>query len=148
MPLPRTGACLHSGYSPKQWLGMFNLKTMTSKDDSPTRPLVKALDQNDTVKDSVEHAANELLVANAVLQTEIPEQPKNTDLIHALEKSQKVEVRIQESVEELVEVNALLEREIDERIDLERQLLATEAALAKTRNALTRQIEASTKRVV
>lgn len=115
--------------------------------DTPAvRPLIKALDQNDTVKESVEHSANELLVANAVLKTEIPDHAQNSDVVHALEKSRVVEERIQESVDELAQVNALLEREVDERIELERQLLATQAALAKTRSALTRQIEASTNR--
>lgn len=119
----------------------------THTTDSPAiRPLIQALDQNDTVKESVEHSAHELLVANTVLKTEIPDHAQTADVLHALEKSKVVEERIQESVNELGEVNALLEREIDERIDLERKLLTSQAALAKTRGALTRQIEASTKR--
>ena len=44
---------------------------MTTKASSPaqqTRPITKALAQNDAVKGAVEQSANELLVVNAVLQ--------------------------------------------------------------------------------
>ena len=120
--------------------------TQPTKDNPPIRPLVQALDQNDMVKEAVAHSANELLVANAVLQNEISGDAQTTPVIRALEKSQAAEERIQETVAELTQVNALLESEIDERIDLERKLLASDAALTQSKMALSRQIEATNSR--
>jgi C4-dicarboxylate-specific signal transduction histidine kinase len=49
----------------------------------------------------------------------------------ALENTEAIEEKIQTSAEDLAKVNKLLEHEIDERIDLERELLATKAALVR-----------------
>ncbi|MBC7608801.1 MAG: hypothetical protein H7228_04355 [Polaromonas sp.] len=103
---------------------------------SSTRPLLKALDQNDSVKETVKQSADELLVINAVLKKGIPEQAQTGDLAQALEKTEVIEDTIQESAKDLAEVNKLLEHEVDERIELERELLATKTALARAKSEL------------
>jgi hypothetical protein len=95
------------------------------------RPLVQALAQNDAVQTTVEQSADELLVVNAVLQKSIPNKAQSHDVVLALKKSESIGDAIAESADELQAVNELLEHEVDERILLERQLLATQAALAK-----------------
>ena len=98
---------------------------------SSARPLVKALNQNDSVKATVKQSADELLVINAVLKHGIPDHAQTGDVAQALEKTEAIEDKIQTSAEDLAAVNKLLEHEIDERIDIERELLATKAALAR-----------------
>ena len=95
------------------------------------KPLVKALSKNDSVKETVKQSADELLVINAVLKHGIPDQAQTGDVAQALDKSEVIEDAIQASADDLAHVNKLLEHEIDERIDLERQLLTTKAALAR-----------------
>ena len=96
-----------------------------------SKPLVKALQQNDSVKESVKQSADELLVINAVLKNGIPDHAQTGDVAQALEKTEAIEDKIQTSAEDLATVNKLLEHEIDERIDLERDLLITKAELAR-----------------
>ena len=108
-------------------------KKHASTSSHTTRPLVKALHQNDGVEEVVKQSADDLLVINAVLKKNIPEQSQKGDLAQALEKTEHIEDKIQESAEELSEVNTLLEHEVDERIELERKLLATQTALAKAK---------------
>ena len=105
-------------------------KSKSSTTES-SKPLVKALHQNDTVKEIVKQSGDELLVVNAVLKKGIPEHAQTGDLAQALKKTEVIEDKIQTSAEDLAIVNKLLEHEIDERIDLERELLATKAALAR-----------------
>lgn len=97
----------------------------------PAKPLVKALHQNGTVKETVKQSADELLVISAVLKHGIPEHAQTGDVAQALESTEAIEDKIQTSAEDLATVNKLLEHEIDERIDLERELLATKAALVR-----------------
>lgn len=104
-----------------------------------TRPLVKALHQNDGVEEVVKQSADDLLVVNAVLKKGIPEQAQTGDLAQALEKTEVIEDTIQESAKDLAEVNQLLEHEVDERITLERDLLATKNALARANVALAKK---------
>ena len=107
---------------------------MTTKKSTLTpsaKPLVKALHQNDSVKEAVKQSGDELLVINAVLKKGIPDHAVTGDVAQALEKTEVIEDKIQDSAENLATVNKLLEHEIDERIDLERELLATKAALAR-----------------
>lgn len=101
------------------------------KPDNPARPLVKALHQNDSVQETVKQSADELLVIHAVLKHGIPDEVQSGDVAQALEITEDIEERIQTSAHELEIVNKLLEHEIDERIDLERELLATKAALQR-----------------
>ena len=100
-----------------------------SKPDSPARPLVQALHQNDSVQETVKQSADELLVINAVLKKGIPDQAQTGDVAQALENTEDIEGTIQESAKNLAQVNQLLEHEVDERILLERELLATKTAL-------------------
>jgi hypothetical protein len=106
-----------------------------TKTNSPStdtaKPLVKALQQNGTVKETVKQSADELVVINAVLKHGIPDDAQTGDVAQALEKTEAIEEKIQTSAEDLASVNKLLEHEIDERIDLERELLATRTALER-----------------
>lgn len=104
-----------------------------------TRPLVKALHQNDGVEEVVKQSADDLLVINAVLKKNIPERSQMGDLAQALDKTEHIEEQIQASAEELSEVNTLLEHEVDERIALERELLVTKAALAQAKTERTKK---------
>jgi hypothetical protein len=101
-----------------------------------TRPLVKALHQNDGVEEVVKQSADDLLVINAVLKKNIPEHSQMGELAQALHKTEHIEDQIQESAQELGEVNTLLEHEVDERVILERKLLAAKTALAKAKAEL------------
>ena len=96
-----------------------------------SKPLAKALLQNDSVKETVKQSGDELLVINAVLKNGIPDHAQTGDVAQALEKTEAIEDKIQTSAEDLATVNKLLEHEIDERIVLERDLLATKAALVR-----------------
>lgn len=92
---------------------------------------MQALHQNDSVQETVKQSADELLVINAVLKHNIPDEVQRGDVAQALEITEDIEDRIQTSAQELETVNKLLEHEIDERIELERDLLATKAALLR-----------------
>lgn len=98
-----------------------------------TTSLARALDQNEAVKETVEHSADELLVINAVLKQEIPPHVQTSEVAQALELTGELEGRIQASAEELAQVNQVLEQEISDRADLERELAATKAALAQAK---------------
>ena len=100
-----------------------------SDTSTSARPLVKALHQNDSVKETVKQSGDELLVVNAVLKKGIPDHAVTGDLAQALELTEVIEDKIQTSAEDLAAVNKLLEHEIDERIALERELLATKTEL-------------------
>lgn len=114
-------------------------KKPASTSSHTTRPLVKALHQNDGVEEVVKQSADELLVINAVLKKGIPEQAQTGDLAQVLEKTEDIEDTIQASAQELAEVNQLLEQEVDERIALERELLATKTALSRVKTELTKK---------
>lgn len=96
-------------------------------------PLRHALKQNATIKDAVAHSADELLVINAVLQKEIPEQVQMGEVAQALEGIDELEDQIAKSAEDLAQVNQALEQEIGERAELEGELAATRDALAKVK---------------
>lgn len=98
------------------------------------RPLDRALEKNETVKETVEQSAQELLVINAVLKQEIPEHVQTGEVAQALQKSNELEGLIQDSAEELAQVNEALVQEIGEREDLERELAETKAALAEAQS--------------
>ena len=94
-----------------------------------TGALDRAREKNEAVKESVERSAQELVVINAVLTQEIPDHLQTGELAQALEKTEAIEGRIQESADDLAEVNQVLEQEIGERVELERELARTKAAL-------------------
>ena len=101
--------------------------------NAPT-PLERALDQNETVKDVVEQSAAELVVINAVLKQEIPGDVQTGDVAQALQRTDELEVKINDTAQDLAEVNEVLAQEIDQRVDLERELAKTRAALADAQN--------------
>jgi C4-dicarboxylate-specific signal transduction histidine kinase len=104
-----------------------------SSPSSAAEPLMRALDRNEAVKETVEQSANELLVINAVLKQELPGEVQAGEVAHALRKTDELETRIHESAEDLAQVNQALAQEIDERAVLERELARTKAALAKAK---------------
>ena len=103
----------------------------SSADKQLPTPLARALEQNEIVLNSVEQSATELVVINAVLKKEIPDPVKIGDVAQALQKTDELEAKINETAQELAQVNEVLEQEVDERADLERELAATKAALAR-----------------
>ena len=107
----------------------------SSPDTSPT-PLERALDQNATVQDTVERSAAELLVINAVLKQEIPDHIQIGEVAQALQKTDALESKISETAEDIAHINQVLAQEIGERVDLERELAATKAALEQARDQL------------
>jgi phosphoglycerate-specific signal transduction histidine kinase len=106
-----------------------------SQSSPPATALGQALEQNETIRDSVEQSAAELLVINTVLKQELPDDVQIGEIAQALQKTDELETRIQESAEELAEVNQVLAQEIDQRADLERELAATREALARAQAA-------------
>jgi phosphoglycerate-specific signal transduction histidine kinase len=130
----------HSAYRPiLSTLFAMSKNKHASTSSHGTRPLLKALNQNDGVEEVVKQSAYDLLVINAVLKKNIPEQSQMGDLAQALDKTEHIEDKIQESAEELGEVNTLLEHEVDERIALERELLVTKNALAQAKTELAKK---------
>jgi len=102
----------------------------------PATPLAQALDQNELVRETVEQSANELFVINTVLKQELPDELQTGEVAQALRKTDELETRIQESAEDLAQVNQVLEQELVERVDLERELEKTRAALDKAQDQL------------
>ncbi|MES2282456.1 MAG: hypothetical protein V4542_13670 [Pseudomonadota bacterium] len=98
-------------------------------------PLARALDQNEGVRDVVEQSAAELVVINAVLKQEIPDDAKVGEVAQALIKTDELETRITETAQELADVNEVLAQEIDQRADLERELADTKAQLEEARKS-------------
>ena len=91
--------------------------------------LSHALDKNEAVQESVEQSAAELLVVNAVLSREIPDEVKTDEVTQALERTEELEGRMQASADELAEVNQTLKDEISTRTELESRLAAVQAQL-------------------
>ncbi|ABE42081.1 hypothetical protein [Polaromonas sp. JS666] len=104
-------------------------------------PLARALDQNDTAKETMEQAADELMVINTVLKQEIPDPLQTGEVAQALRKTDEIERRIQESADELAQVHQVLAQEIGARVDLERELVATKIALAQARGQRLHEVE-------
>ena len=114
---------------------MTDQPTISSTDTTST-PLERALDQNVTVQDTVERSAAELLVINAVLKQEIPDHIQIGEVAQALQKTDELESKISDTAEDIAHVNQVLAKEIGERVDLERELAATKAALEQARDQL------------
>lgn len=94
-------------------------------------PLARALEQNETVLDSVEQSAAELVVINAVLKQEVPDDVQIGEVALALQKTDELEIKISDAAQDLAQVNEVLAQEIDARVDLESELAATKVALAR-----------------
>ena len=93
--------------------------------------LQQALEQNLAAAHTVQQSADELLVINAVLKQEIPDDVQTGELAQALHKTDALEVKIHDTAQDLAQVNDALAQEIAEREALEQELAATQAALAK-----------------
>jgi hypothetical protein len=93
------------------------------------------MQQNEQVEESLQQSADELMLVNAVLQSEVPSRAHTEDVVVALEKVDNLNEVLQESAQDLAVVHQLLEAEIDERIELERKLLIAEKALKKAFHA-------------
>ena len=94
-------------------------------------PLARALEQNETAQNIVEQSAAELVIIHAVLKQEIPDHVQTGDVAYALQRTDELEIKISDTAQELAQVNEVLAQEIGERVDLERELAATKAALAQ-----------------
>lgn len=108
-----------------------------SEPQAPTSAsaLAQALDRNEAARDSVERSGAELVMINAVLKQEIPDGLQVGDVVYALERTDELEVKIIDIAQELAEVNEVLAQEIEQRVDLERELVQTRAALASAQNS-------------
>ncbi len=98
-----------------------------------TGPLIRALNQSEHVQDTVEQAAADLSSVNAVLKDEIDAGAPLAQVERALDQSEVIESQIQEAAEELVAVNDALAEEVDVRLELERRLSKSDAALSESR---------------
>ena len=107
---------------------MSDIVSSSSALDLPT-PLARALQQTETAQSVVEQSAAELVIIHAVLKQELPKNLQTGDVAHALQRTDELEIKINDTAQELAQVNEVLAQEIDERVDLERELAATKAAL-------------------
>lgn len=112
-----------------------NTTSSASAKPAESTPLGRALDQNAAVKDIVEQSAAELVVINAVLKQEIPDHVQVGDIAQALQRTDELEVKISDTAQDLAQVNEVLAQEIDQRVDLERELAETKAALAAVQHS-------------
>ena len=113
---------------------MFETSPHSSANQMPTplpTPLARALEQNETALDSVEQSAAELVVIHAVLKQEVPDDVQIGEVALALQKTDELEVKISDAAQDLAQVNEVLAQEIDARVNLESELAATKAALAR-----------------
>lgn len=96
--------------------------------------LAHALERNEAARDSVEASAAELVMINAVLKQEIPDDVQIGDVAYALQRTDALEVKINTTALDLAAVNEVLAQEIDQRVDLERELAETQAALIEAQS--------------
>jgi diguanylate cyclase (GGDEF)-like protein len=111
------------------------ISAYTQRDErsiTEAKPLARALDRSEQVKQKVEQCAAELSSVNAVLKHEPTEDRPLADVGLALSKSERVEVKVQECAQELATVNDALAEEIDLREDLGHELLMSNAALVES----------------
>ena len=101
----------------------------TSDAAEHSTPLVRVLDQSESVQEKVETAATDLASVNVVLKDEVHRGAPLKDVRGALDKSIDVEVKMQEAADELIAVNDALALEIDDRIAIQQELVESKAAL-------------------
>lgn len=97
---------------------------------TPSTPLATALDKSTQIQELIEKSADELLLVNTVLKTQLPADVHMGDVAQALEINADLEERIQQSAVDLAQVNDALEHEIEERHRLEGALKTAQKALA------------------
>lgn len=97
--------------------------------------LTRALDQNEQVREKVEHVAGELQLINEVLKQELPAEAHAVEEVaSALEKHDALEETVQQCADELAEVNETLASEVEARQRLEQALAETQAELTLEKN--------------
>ena len=101
----------------------------TSDAAEHSTPLVRVLDQSESVQEKVETAATDLASVNVVLKDEVHRGAPLKDVRGALDNSIDVEVKMQEAADELIAVNDALAVEIDDRIAIQQELVESKAAL-------------------
>ena len=107
-----------------------------AQNDFHATTLAHALEQNESIQESVGKSAAELCVVNAVLTQEIPAHLQTGEVAQAIERTEELESRIQNSADELAQVNLALKEEVSLRANLERQLASAKAALNQTQGHL------------
>jgi hypothetical protein len=127
----RRGVRFALGCLKMQRMSAISATPSTSSPDNQPTALARALEQNETAQDVVEQSAAELVVIHAVLTQEIPDHVQTGEVAQALQKTDELETKINDTAQELAQVNEVLAQEIDERAELERQLAATQVALAR-----------------
>lgn len=85
-------------------------------------PIEKALAQTNETHAKLFSGVQELAVTNAVLQQEIPEEARTSDVALAIRKNEALENRVQECVDDLEEVSQALSEEVARRKKLEQEL--------------------------
>ena len=97
-----------------------NVQTSAAR---PGRPLYRARQKTNTVREQLEVASAELELTNAVLGHSLPDSVKrSTEVRRALSQSEAIEGKVQEAADELQVVSDLLQEEVAERERLEREL--------------------------
>lgn len=108
--------------------------SVDSQETSGVSPLARALDLNEAATETVEETAAELVMINAVLKQELPDDVQVGDVAHALQRTEELEVKINDATQDLTQVNEVLTQEIVQRMDLERELAQTKAELAEAKS--------------
>lgn len=98
--------------------------------------LSSVLEKTETVQELVEQSADELLIVNAVLKKNIPDEERDGDIAQALDMSSDMEEKLQQSAAELAQVNDALAHEIEERQRLEKELSTVINALGQSQKLM------------
>jgi hypothetical protein len=89
----------------------------------PGRPLYRAREKTNEVREQLEVASAELGLTNAVLGQSLPDSVKrSSDVQRALSQNEAIEEKVQEAADELQVVKELLAEEVAERERLEQEL--------------------------
>ena len=114
--------------------------TQTAMDESV--PVKLALEQSQEVKAKVEECAEDISVANAVVQTRIAEGAMTVSAHEALAEGKEVEAKIQDCANDLQEVTETLSKGVDDLKQLQVDLSESRSALAESKAALASSKEA------
>lgn len=97
-----------------------NVQTSAAR---PGRPLYRARQKTNAVREQLEVASAELELSNAVLGHNLPDSVKrSSEVRRALSQNEAIEGKVQEAADELQVVSDLLQEEVAERERLEREL--------------------------
>ena len=99
-------------------------------------PVKLALEQSQEVKAKVEECADDISVANAIVQTRIAEGATTVSAQRTLAEGKEVEAKIQDCANDLHEVTETLAKGVDDLKQLQVDLLESRSALAESEAAL------------